>query len=275
MSPQVTIKELSTKLKISVPTLRKYGECGLLAADSSIGRTHLFDEAAAVARIAQINFFKGRGYSLSLIRQKLEQLGAVPPPLDAGIQSAAVTLGRHAMLVVEDIAQYIDFARPFILNGLRAGQAVILLVHPDHREPLEKIVSGDGFDLDHLARQHQLTFAWHYEAVESGSAGEEDPLDEAVREVVDAGWQTIRVLGHPQPDSRSIDEPQAAAYHRRLSAYAKRWPVIVVCPWLARSKSAQMMVAMLRDHDDLSVGASAYVKARPADATKKLGWNGL
>src|SRR3974377_1912662 len=93
-SRKVTIKELASKLGVSVLTLRKYGECGLLAVDSLSGRTNLFDEAAAVARVEEINRLKSRGYSLSLIREKLDERPAGFTPLDLGLEGGSLHQGR-------------------------------------------------------------------------------------------------------------------------------------------------------------------------------------
>src|SRR5271167_1467382 len=147
-SRKVTIKELASKLGVSVPTLRKYGECGLLGVDSVSGRTNLFDEAAAIARVEEINRLKSRGYSLSLIREKLDERPAGFMPLDLGLEGGSFTRGRHALVIMQDMDEYARFARRYIGNALRNNQACMLIADPAHRALYEKIVHEEGFDLD-------------------------------------------------------------------------------------------------------------------------------
>src|SRR5579864_5483177 len=139
-SRKVTIKELASKLGVSVPTLRKYGECGLLGVDSVSGRTNLFDEAAALSRVEEINRLKSRGYSLSLIREKLEDRPAGFTPLDLGLDGPSFSRGRNALVVMQDMDDYADFARRYIANALKGGQAVLIVAQPQQRQLYERIL---------------------------------------------------------------------------------------------------------------------------------------
>ncbi|MBC5825389.1 MAG: MEDS domain-containing protein [Candidatus Eremiobacteraeota bacterium] len=261
MTATVTIKELAARLGISVPTLRKYGECGLLVADSAVGRTHLYDEAVAVARVKEINRLKGSGYSLSLIRQKLDQNAPYRLPVDPGLDGPDFTLGRHALLVLNEKDEYDDFARRFIASGLHAAQAVIVVAHPNLRAPLEEMIAREGFNVEALVRQHQLAFVWHEIATDFDARRQVDALDHQVRAMMEAGWQKIRMLGHPRFDKIDVDSAPYSVYEQRLTAWAKLQPVIVVCPWIASSAPAESLLNMQSNHREFMLGESNYIKA--------------
>src|SRR5207302_1273409 len=82
------------------------------------GRTNLFDESAALQRVAEINRLKSKGYSLSLIREKLEQPNG-HSRLNLGLEDETFSQGRHVLLIVKDSDEYMNFARTFVMNGLR------------------------------------------------------------------------------------------------------------------------------------------------------------
>ncbi len=261
LSRKVTIKELAGTLGVSVPTLRKYGECGLLSANAVSGRTNLFDEGSALARIEEINRLKSRGYSLALIREKLEDRPNGFTPLNAGLDGPDFTHGRHALLIVADMREYYEFARKFIRNGLNASQGVILIVHPDQREPMEAFLKEDGFDIQHLERRRQLMFTWYECLADFDMSREVDAFDVAVREMLKAGWQSARMLGHPHVEPSNADMRTILAYEERISAWARRLPLIVICPWIAPMADAQTLVQMQRGHKEIILGQNIYVKA--------------
>jgi DNA-binding transcriptional MerR regulator len=260
LSRKVTIKELAAMLGVSVPTLRKYGECGLLGVDAVSGRTNLFDEATAVARIADINRLKSKGYSLALIREKLEQPNG-HGPLNLGLDDETFSQGRHALLIVKDIAEYLTFARPYVLNGLRANQAIVLCVHPHHRDQLERMIDEAGFDHAGLQRTRQLAFTWYESIGAFDPIAQVDAFDTTVRDVMKAGWERVRFLGHPEVDGSAIDAVTLRRYEDRLTHWASKLPVLVVCVWMAPKGNAHALLDMQRAHKEFVLGEDTFVKA--------------
>lgn len=260
LSRKVTIKELAATLGVSVPTLRKYGECGLLGVDEVSGRTNLFDEAAAVARVAEINRLKSKGYSLSLIREKLEHPNG-HGRLNLGLEDETFSAGRHVLLVVKDIDEYHAFARTYILNGLQGHQAVVLCVHPDYRDELERMVQAAGHDIDALQRRRQLTFTW-YESVGAFDAMRQvDAFDATVREVMRAGWESVRFLGHPEVDADDIDAAQLRRYEERINEWVRSKPVQLICVWMAPKGSVETLLELQRVHKEFAIGSDTFTKA--------------
>lgn len=260
VSRKVTIKELAAKLGVSVPTLRKYGECGLLDVDSVSGRTNLFDEAAAIARVEEINHLKSKGYSLSLIREKLDERPSSHRLLDLGLNGPTFSPGRHVLLVVQDMDGYLQFARRFITNGLRASQAVLITALPSGREELEALVRSEGFQLDRLQRSRQLTFAWYEDSGMSDGKRQIEHLDLLLHQSNDAGWQSMRLLGHPSVDPTRLEEETAHLYEERVSAWARKLPIIAVCPWIGPIGTARALMQMQRNHKDIVIGDSVFVR---------------
>lgn len=260
MSRKVTIKELASKLGVSVPTLRKYGECGLLGVDSVSGRTNLFDETAAVARVEEINRLKSRGYSLSLIREKLEERPAGFMPLDLGLEGASFSRGRHALAVMQDMDDYATFARRFIANGLRAGQAVIVLAQPDHRQLYERILRDEGYSLDHLLKRRQLTFTAFENTQHVDHERQIEQYDSLVSVIVAAGWPGVRLLSHPERDGLCFGQDAIDRYEDRLTEWARENPVIVVCASLAPKTGARELLHTQRAHREFVFGESVFLQ---------------
>lgn len=260
LSRKVTIKELASKLGVSVPTLRKYGECGLLGVDSVSGRTNLFDEAAAVARVEEINRLKSRGYSLSLIREKLEDRPAGFQPLDLGLDGASFTRGRHALVIMHDMDEYQRFARRFIGNALRNNQACMLVADPAHRALYEKIVRDEGFDLDVVMKRRQVCFAW-FEAKEHLDHHRQiEQYDAIVSMIRNAGWQSVRILGQPEREGLCFDDASLEQYEERLTLWARALPVIMVCAWLAPKTASQDLLRSQKMHREFVLGDNVFMQ---------------
>jgi DNA-binding transcriptional MerR regulator len=259
-SRKVTIKELACKLGVSVPTLRKYGECGLLGVDSVSGRTNLFDEAAAIARVEEINRLKSRGYSLALIREKLEERPVGFMPLDLGLDGATFSRGRHALVIMSDLNEYASFARKFAGNGLRANQAVMLVADPAHRALYEKILREEGFDLDTAMKRRQVCFAWFESKEHLDYRRQIEQYDALVQMIRNAGWQNIRILGQPEHDGLCFDDPSVERYEERLTLWARALPVIVVCTWIAPSTVAKELLNSQRVHREFVIGENVFMQ---------------
>ncbi len=259
-SRKVTIKELASKLGVSVPTLRKYGECGLLGVDSVSGRTNLFDEAAAIARVEEINRLKSRGYSLSLIREKLDERPAGFMPLDLGLEGGSFTRGRHALVIMQDIDEYARFARRYIGNALRNNQACMLIADPAHRALYEKIVREEGFDLDTVMKRRQVCFAWFEGKDHLDHHRQIEQYDALVSMVRNAGWQSVRILGQPEREGMCFDESSLEQYEERLTLWARALPVIIACACLAPKSAARDLLHTQRMHREFVLGDNVFMQ---------------
>lgn len=259
-SRKVTIKELASKLGVSVPTLRKYGECGLLGVDSVSGRTNLFDEAAALTRVEEINRLKSRGYSLALIREKLEDRPAGFMPLDLGLDGASFSRGRHALVIMADMDEYTAFARKFIGNALRANQAVMLVADPAHRALYETILREEGFDLDTVMKRRQVCFAWFEGKEHLDHHRQIEQYDALVQMIRNAGWQNVRILGQPEREGLCFDDSSVERYEERLTLWARALPVIVVCAWVAPKTAARELLHSQRVHREFVAGGSVFMQ---------------
>lgn len=258
-SRKVTIKELASKLGVSVPTLRKYGECGLLGVDSVSGRTNLFDEAAAVSRVEEINRLKSRGYSLALIREKLEERPAGFKPLELGLEGGNFSHGRHVLAIMRDMDEYLQFARRYIGNGLRAGQGCIIVAHPDHRMLFERIAQDDGYSLEHLLKRHQLNFVW-FSDPRFDEERQIEQLDAIVSQVLSAGWQGVRVLQQTSADGNALDAHALDRYEEHLTSWAQHVPILVVCASVAPKSATQELLHAQKVHREFVLGESVFLQ---------------
>jgi DNA-binding transcriptional MerR regulator len=246
-----------------VPTLRKYGECGLLRVDAVSGRTNLFDEPTVVSRFHEINELKRKGYSLALIREKLCESagGTVSAHLDLGLDGSSFSRGHHILLVVRDLPEFYNFARHFVGNGLRAKQAVVLVIHPDRREQFSALLARDGFDVEAKQQTRQLTYLWYDDLKNFDAAGQVRSFHRVVENVIAAGWQDVRGLGEPEADIHRVDPAALHEYERRVDALVEKVPGIVVCTWMAPLGSANVLLDLQRNHKEVKFGDQVYSRS--------------
>jgi len=266
MSRKVTVKELAMTLGVSVPTLRKYGECGLLSADAVHGRTNLYDESAAVARVQQIHQLKQGGYSLASIRERFAQdagrrkaagLGA----LDIGLESSTFSSGRHVLFVAHDLDEYLNFARGYVGNGLRAGQAVIGVVRPDRQQRFRQMLEAEGFDVDALVAKRQLTFTWYDDLQHFDAVGQVSSFSNLLGDIVAAGWQELRGIGDPEMDISAVAPAELQKYESMIDGLVAAVPGIVVCTWMAPRGSASALLDLQRYHREVAFDDQVYSRA--------------
>jgi len=260
MSRKVTIKELASKLGVSVPTLRKYGECGLLGVDSVSGRTNLFDESTAIARVEEINRLKSRGYSLALIREKLEERPAGYRPLDLGLEGPSFSTGRHALAVMQNMDEYADFVRRYVGHGVRARQGVLIIAQPEHRALYERLLREDGHQPEQLFKQRQLAFAGFPAGQRLDHLRQLHHYDAIVNSMLAAGWTPIRMLAHPEHDGVCFDDEGVQQYEDRLTQWVREYPLLMVCAWLAPKNAARDLLNSQRAHREFVFGDSAFLQ---------------
>lgn len=260
MSRKLTIKELAAALGVSVPTLRKYGECGLLEVDSILGRTHLFDEADAVERIAEINRLKTSGVSLPAIRERLNGNTNGHGRLNLGLHGPEISLNRHVLVVVNDMPEFDALARTYAVNGLRAGQAVAFLMRPEYRQKYADMLHQEGIDVEELVRRKQLGFTW-YERGPFDPVRQTEIFDGLLTGVVAAGWPLVRCLGHPAIKPESVGEAGQRLFEDGVHALARKHPASLICTWLAPNHPAQTLLQMQRNHREIVFGNATLVHA--------------
>ena len=177
--------------------------------------------AAALSRVEEINRLKSRGYSLALIREKLEDRPAGFMPLDLGLDGASFSRGRHALVIMADMDEYASFARKFIGNALRANQAVMLVADPAHRTLYETILREEGFDLDIVMKRRQVCFAWFEGKEHLDHHRQIEQYDALVQMIRNAGWQNVRILGQPEREGLCFDDSSVERYEERLTLWAR------------------------------------------------------
>lgn len=258
MSRSLTIKQLAERLAVSVPTLRKYGECGLLPVDAVDGRTNLYDEAKAVGRVEEINALKSRGYSLSLMREYFAPRAARGIVLELGDRGASFTPGTHVMLACNEKNEYMTFVRSFLVNGIKASQAALVAVDPEKRHEIEATLAAEGLDVQRLVERRQLHFIWY------GDLQRLDP--DAISAAADAiyvgarsaGFGGLRVIGHPDVDWSVMTQPALHAYEARVERWVQDKQALIVCPWVAPNGPAQLLLNIQRCHEGFVVDGRVF-----------------
>jgi hypothetical protein len=76
-------------------------------------------------------------------------------PDEAEIFWGEIAPHEHLVQIYGDEAPFLDALEGFVVGGLRAGEAVIVIATAEHLNALEKKVQAEGFDLDAARSQNQ------------------------------------------------------------------------------------------------------------------------
>jgi hypothetical protein len=116
---------------------------------------------AGAPRQFELNFASGRHevrFSQAFVRPALfpicERVRAALPPRFEVL--AAPKRCDHLVHFYDDETLLLDSLESFILEGLMAGEAVVVIALPAHRQALEFRLAGHGIDLAELAASQQL-----------------------------------------------------------------------------------------------------------------------
>jgi MEDS: MEthanogen/methylotroph, DcmR Sensory domain len=76
-------------------------------------------------------------------------------PDEAGKFWGEIAPHEHLVQIYADEAPFLDALEGFVVGGLRAGEAVIVIATADHLNALEQRVQAQGFNLDVARSQNQ------------------------------------------------------------------------------------------------------------------------
>jgi len=148
--------------------------------------------------------------------------------------------------------------KPFVLQGLAAGENAIHIVDPSLREDYDRRMSGAGIDLDALERSGQLAvMAWP----KSPRHGRIDRLeaarmvDQLLRASRENGYRRTRVLGEMDWAVRDgIRDDELIALEAQLHEVYLLHEVWVVCAYDLSHFGSAIVLDVLRTHPAAMIG---------------------
>jgi excisionase family DNA binding protein len=233
----LTTREAATFLKVSEASIRRWTDSGLLPAHR-VGRRR-----ARRLREQDLRAFMEAGPAESTGRPNTSL------PSMMVIQNVTVSLGSHLVAFYTTDAGRLRIGLPFLRDGLRAAQTVVLRALPEIREHYFAALRNEGIDAAATIKAGQLMI---YPEV-AGSASEQVARFEQL--LTAASRQRpgqIRILAETLADVETLGSvAEHMVVEQQLDAVFKRFPVVTICAYDVRAFDAVTVIEALKLHSDV------------------------
>jgi excisionase family DNA binding protein len=233
----LTTREAATFLKVSEASIRRWTDSGLLPA-RRVGRRR-----ARRLREEDLRSFMEAGPGQGTATAETS------PPSTIVIQDVVVSLGDHLAAFYTSDAGRLRIGLPFLRDGLRAGQTVVLRAPSDVREHYFAALRNEGINAVEVVQTGQLML---YPEV-SGSASEQVARFEQL--LTAASRQRpgqIRVLAETLADVQTLGSvAEHMVVEQQVDAIFKRFPVVTICQYDVRVFDALTVIEALKLHSDM------------------------
>jgi excisionase family DNA binding protein len=232
----LTTREAATFLKVSEASIRRWTDSGLLPA-RRVGRRR-----ARRLREEDLRTFMEAGPAPST--------GAADasPPSMMVIQDVTVSLGSHLAAFYTTDAGRLRIGLPFLRDGLRAGQTVVLRALPEIREHYFAALRNEGIDTAETIKAGQLMI---YPEV-SGSASEQVArFEELLTAASRQRPGQIRILAETLADVETLGSvAEHMIVEQQVDSIFKRFPVVTICAYDVRAFDAVTVIEAFKLHSD-------------------------
>jgi excisionase family DNA binding protein len=233
----LTTREAASFLKVSEASIRRWTDSGLLPA-RRVGRRR-----ARRLREEDLRSFMEAGPG-----QGAGAADPSPPPTIV-IQDVVVSQGDHLAAFYTTDAGRLRIGLPFLRDGLRAGQTVVLRAPPDIREHYFAALRNEGVDAAEAIQAGQLMI---YPEI-SGSASEQVArFEELLRAASRQRPGQIRILAETLADVETLGSvAEHMIVEQQVTAVFKRFPVVTICAYDVRAFDAVTVIDALKLHSDI------------------------
>jgi excisionase family DNA binding protein len=233
----LTTREAATFLKVSEASIRRWTDSGLLPA-RRVGRRR-----ARRLREEDLRMFMEVGPSHSA------NGAGTSPPSTIVIQDVIVSQGDHLAAFYTTDAGRLRIGLPFLRDGLRAGETVVLRALPAIREHYFAALRNEGVDAAEAIQAGQLML---YPEI-SGSASEQVAR---FKQLLTAASRQrpgqIRILAETLADVHTVGSvAEHMVVEQQVSAVFKRFPVVTICAYDVRAFDAVTVIEALKVHSDI------------------------
>jgi hypothetical protein len=165
------------------------------------------------------------------------------------IQDVIVSLGDHLAAFYTTDAGRLRIGLPFLRDGLRAGDTVLLRALPEIRDHYFAALRNEGVDAAQAIEAGQLMI---YPEI-AGSASEQVACFEQL--LTAASRQRsgpIRILAETLADVQTVGSvAEHMVVEQQLGAVFKRFPVVTICAYDVRAFDAVTVIGALKLHSDV------------------------
>jgi excisionase family DNA binding protein len=233
----LTTREAAAFLKVSEASIRRWTDSGLLPA-RRVGRRR-----ARRLREEDLRSFMQAGPG--------QGAGAADssPPLTIVIQDVIVSQGDHLAAFYTSDAGRLRIGLPFLRDGLRAGQTVVLRALPEIRKHYFAALLNEGVDAAKAVQTGQLMI---YPEI-AGSASEQVArFEELLTAASRQRPGQIRILAETLADVETLGSvAQHLVVEQQVAAVFKRFPVVTICAYDVRAFDAVTVIEALKLHSDI------------------------
>jgi anti-sigma regulatory factor (Ser/Thr protein kinase) len=165
----------------------------------------------------------------------------------------------HQALLYETADQFLATALPFVLEGLRRGDAVIAVTSDANAELLRQNLNGDGDNVTFIEASR-----W-FDAPGRTLAAYHQHVDRLHR----LQQETLRVIGEPiWAGLDALETSEWGRYESIVNVSLAAAPARIMCGYDCRSLPAAVLDDALRTHPELAVGVESQPSATYADPAR-------
>lgn len=233
----LTTREAAAFLKVSEASIRRWTDSGLLPA-RRVGRRR-----ARRLREEDLKSFMEAGPG---------QGAGSPdpsPPSTIVIQDVIVSQGDHLAAFYTTDPGRLRIGLPFLRDGLRAGQTVVLRALPEIRKHYFAALLNEGVDATKAIEAGQLMI---YPEI-AGSASEQVArFEELLTAASRQRPGQIRLLAETLADVETLGSvAEHLVVEQQVTAVFKRFPVVTICAYDVRAFDAVTVIEALKLHSDI------------------------
>jgi excisionase family DNA binding protein len=233
----LTTREAAAFLKVSEASIRRWTDSGLLPA-RRVGRR----------RARRLREEDLRGFMEADPGQGAGAADTSPRPTIV-IQDVIVSQGDHLAAFYTTDAGRLRIGLPFLRDGLRAGQTVVLRALPEIRKHYFAALLDEGIDAAKAVQTGQLMI---YPEI-AGSASEQVArFEELLTAASRQRPGQIRILAETLADVETLGSvAQHLVVEQQVAAVFKRFPVVTICAYDVRAFDAVTVIEALKLHSDI------------------------
>ena len=231
----LTTREAARFLRASEASLRRWADAGLLPA-SRVGRRR-------ARRFKEDDLLRFMGPEHGGPSRATTGLARA-----ISLESMLVGLGSHLASFFSTDAGRLRLGLPFLRDGIQSGQACLLFAPPEARAQYVRALQREGITAAAAERDGLLAMISVTPRPPEQFIGH---LEDRFIDITRRRPGPFRFLGEPVAGLAAMQT--VAAYlslEQQLSALAKRFPVVILCPCDVRQFDGQTIMECLKLHHD-------------------------
>ena len=165
------------------------------------------------------------------------------------IQNVVVSIGDHLAAFYTTDAGRLRIGLPFLRDGLRAGETVVLRALPDCREHYFTALLSEGVDAAKAIQAGQLMI---YPEIPGSASEQVARFEELLTAASRQRAEHIRLLAETLADVHTLGSvAEHMVVEQQLTAVFKRFPVVSICAYDVRAFDAVTVIEALKLHSDI------------------------